>query len=51
MLLGTLGASLLRDMLVGKGITRAGYGSKEGKGILRARYGSKWIFNTVSSSN
>ena len=28
-LLGTLGASLLGNMLAGKGITRAGYGSKE----------------------
>ena len=27
--LGTLGASLLGNMLAGKGITRAGYGSKE----------------------
>ena len=44
MLLGTLGASLLRDMLVGKGITRAGYGSKGGKGILRAGYEFKMDF-------
>ena len=29
MLLGTLGASLLGDMLTGKGIIRAGYGSKD----------------------
>ena len=28
MLLDTLRASLLRNMLAGKGITRAGYGSK-----------------------
>ena len=36
--LGTLGASLLRDMLAGKGFTRAGYGSEQsekGKGIIR----------------
>ena len=39
MLLGTLGASLLGNMLTGKGILRAGY--KEGKKILRAGYGSK----------
>ena len=39
--LGTLGASLLGNMLTGKGILRAGYGNKEGKGILRAGYGSK----------
>ena len=41
MSLGTLGASLLGNMLSGKGIVRAGYGDKEGKGILRAGYGSK----------
>ena len=40
MLLGTLGASLLKNMLAGKGIIRAGYGSK-GKGIIGAGYGSK----------
>ena len=39
-LFGTLGASLLRNMLVGKGMLRAGYGKKEGKGMLRAGYGS-----------
>ena len=41
MSLGTLGASLLGNMLTGKVILRAGYGNKEGKGILRAGYGSK----------
>ena len=46
---GTLGASLLGNMLTGKGMLRAGYGnkyfqSKEGKGILRAGYGSKMDF-------
>ena len=40
-LLGTLGASLLGNMLAGKGILRAGYERKKGKGILRAGYGSK----------
>ena len=39
--LGTLGASLLGNMLAGKGIIRVGYGNKKGKGILRADYGSK----------
>ena len=41
MLLGTLGASLLGNLLPGKGIARAGYGHppKKGKGILRAGYG------------
>ena len=41
MLLGTLRASLLGNMLTGKGILRVGYGNKEGKGILRAGYRSK----------
>ena len=40
MLLGTLGASLLGNMLAGKGITRARYVSK-GKGIIEVGYGSK----------
>ena len=41
MLLGTLGASLLGNLLSGKGIVRAGYGhpSKKGKRIVRAGYG------------
>ena len=38
MLLGTLGVSLLRNMLSGKGIVRAGNGNKERKGVLRANY-------------
>ena len=37
MLLGTLGASLLGNLLTGTGIMRAG----EGKGIVRAGKGSK----------
>ena len=40
MLLGTLGVSLLENMLAGKGVVRAGYVSK-GKGSVRAGYGSK----------
>ena len=40
-LLGTVGASLLRNMLSGERIVRAGYGNKEGKRILRAGNGSK----------
>ena len=36
MLLGTLGASLLEDLLIGKGNYRAG----KGKGVLRAGYGN-----------
>ena len=49
-LLGTLGASLLGDILAGKGINRAG----EGRGVVRAGYGhkkgrenNKWILNTA----
>ena len=44
MLLGTLGAILLGNMLTGKGIVRAGYGNKEGKGIVRAGYEKKMDF-------
>ena len=36
MLLGTLGATLLGNLLTGKGIVRAGSGNNKGKGILRA---------------
>ena len=41
MFLGTLGASLLGNVLTGKGIVRAGYGNKDRKGIVRAGYGSR----------
>ena len=41
MLLGTLGGSLLGNMLTAKGIIRAGSGNKEGRGIIRAGHGSK----------
>ena len=44
MLLGTLGASLLRNSLAGKGIVRASYGNKKGKEIVRAGYGNKTDF-------
>ena len=57
MLLGTLGAGLLGNILTGKGIYRAG----KGEGIVRAGYGRplilkiiviiKWIFNTALSFN
>ena len=43
MLLGTLGASLLGNLLTGKGIYRAGKGkgiNRAGEGILRAVYGN-----------
>ena len=51
MLLGTLDASLLGNILAGKGIKRAG------EGVIRAGYGNKrwdhkkWIFNAVSFFN
>ena len=53
MLLGTLGANLLGNILAGKGINRAGvgvirdgYGNKKGKKTT-----TKWIFNAASSFN
>ena len=51
MLLGTLGASLLGNLLAGKGIVRAGSGNKKGKGIVRAGTGCTWDFNAASSFN
>ena len=44
MLLGTLGASLLGNLLPGKRIIRADSGNKKGKGIVRANYGNKMNF-------
>ena len=44
MLLGTLGASLFRNLLTGKGIVRAGSGNKKRNGIVRAGYGKEWDF-------
>ena len=44
MLLGTLGASLLGNMLAGKGIVRAGSGNKKGKWIVSVGLGSPWDF-------
>ena len=44
MFLGTLGAILLRNLLAGKGIVRAGSGNKKGKGIVRAGTGKDWDF-------
>ena len=41
MLIGTLGAILLGNMLAGKGVVRAGSGNKKGKGILRSGFGNK----------
>ena len=55
MFLGTLGASLLGDLLAGKGILKAGschrslnsftsYENRKGKGIVRAGTGKQWDF-------
>ena len=41
MLLGTLEASLLWNLLAGKGIVRAGSGNKKGKGIVKAGNGKE----------
>ena len=42
MLLGTLGPSLLGNLLTGKGFVRPGYGNKnKGKGVVRAGCGNK----------
>ena len=39
LLLGTLAASLVGNLLAGKGIVRAGSRNKKGKGIVRAGTG------------
>ena len=44
MLLGTLGASLLGNLLAGKGIVRAGSGNKKGEGIVRVGIGKQLDF-------
>ena len=44
MLLGTLGASSLGNLLAGKGIVRAGWENKKGKGIVRAGTEKQWGF-------
>ena len=44
MLLGALGASLLGNILAGKGIVTAGSGNNKGKGIVRAGYGKELDF-------
>ena len=41
-MLGTLGASLLGNLLTGKGNARARSGNKKGKGIVRVGYGEDW---------
>ena len=44
MSLATIGASLLGNLLSGKGIARAGSGNKKGKGIIRAGYRNEMDF-------
>ena len=44
MLLGTLGAGLLGNLLAGNGILRPGSGNKKGKGIVRAGTRKQWDF-------
>ena len=44
MFLQTLGASLLGNLLTGKGIERAGSGNNKGKGIVRAGSGKQLDF-------
>ena len=44
MLLETLGATLLGNLLSGKGIVRAGSGNNKGKGIVRAGSGKQLDF-------
>ena len=54
MLLDTLGASLLGNLLAGKGIARAGSGNKKEKGIVRASSGNikgKEIVGLVMEKN
>ena len=50
MLLGTLRASLLGNLLSGKGIVRAGSGNKKVKKELQLLVmETKWIFNAAPS--
>ena len=44
MLLGTVGATLLGNLLTGKGIVRAGSGNNKGKEIVRAGFGKQLDF-------
>ena len=44
MLLGTLDAILLGNLLSGKGIVKAGSGNNKGKGIVRAGSGKQLDF-------
>ena len=54
MLLGTLGATLLGNILTGRWINRAGKGkgiNRAGEGIVRAGCGNQWVFNVTLSFN
>ena len=44
MLLGTLGASSLGNLLTGKGIVRDGSENEKGRRIVRAGTGKQWDF-------
>ena len=51
MFLGTLGASLLGNILAGKGVNRAGEGvtaKRQGRGFVRAGYGNKKVQKTTT---
>ena len=62
MLLRTLGASLLGNILAGKGMNRAGEGAvaksvseetkskRQGRGIVRASYGIKKVWKTTTKN-
>ena len=49
MLLGTLGASPLENVLAGKGIVKGASGNNKGKEIIRAVMEKNGIFNAASS--
>ena len=51
MLLGTLGASLLGNILAGKGIVRASSGNKKEKELQELLLENNGIFNAASSFN
>ena len=54
MLLGTLDATLLGNVLTGRGINRVGKGggiNRAGEGVEELVMETKWIFNTASSFN
>ena len=52
MFLGTLGATLLGNMLAAKGMLRAGCRNKEGKkNVKELVMETKWIFNVASFFN